>query len=62
MEIEVESKFRLPATWRQDLVSTGAILLHVSTFTDTYIDRPDFDLLRRDTWLRQRLIIHLVNK
>jgi adenylate cyclase class IV len=54
MEIEVESKFRLPATWRQDLVSNGAILLHVSTFTDTYFDRPDFDLLRRDTWLRQR--------
>ena len=53
-EIEVESKFSLPATWRQDLEACGAHLLTLSTFTDIYFDQPGFRLLQQDIWLRQR--------
>jgi adenylate cyclase class IV len=52
--IEVESKFSVPADFREQLKAAGARLVASTSFTDTYFDRPDLQLLRKDCWLRQR--------
>ncbi len=54
MNIEVESKFSVPATFKQDLVAVGAHLVNQTTLLDIYFDRPGFELLKQDLWLRQR--------
>ncbi len=51
--IEVEKKFILNAAERAALID-GATPLGMKTFTDVYYDNADYDLTKKDWWLRSR--------
>lgn len=51
--IEVEKKFDVRPGVKERLIS-GAQLVGCKIITDIYYDTPDYQLTRRDQWLRQR--------
>jgi hypothetical protein len=51
--IEVEQKFLLQPGEEKPLIN-GAVFVDTYTYTDTYWDTPDFTLMMKNRWLRQR--------
>ena len=51
--IEVEKKFKLDKI-QQDALLAGARFLKEIKFTDIYYDKPDYELVKQDIWLRSR--------
>lgn len=54
VNFEVETKFRLPANFKEILETKGARLLRDTTFTDVYFDAPNHELTLAGYWLRKR--------
>ena len=51
---EVEQKFSVPDNYRDILESVGAVKKSEKVLNDEYLDTSDYQLLRKDYWLRRR--------
>ena len=53
-DTEVEQKFSVPDNYRDILESVGAVKKSEKVLNDEYLDTRDYQLMRRDYWLRRR--------